>query len=121
EELLLVELGEVGAQRARQAAGLARLRVPEQHGLAGRDLDDLDVILAALAGQERGLAAALGHDQLVGAVGPHAIAASSDPKTPSPTCSAGTLRTPAARASAVSASSRSRVERSSAPLISAAG
>src|SRR3954468_11128594 len=93
EELLGVELGQVGAQRARQAAGLARLRVPEQHDLAGGDLDDLDVVAPLAVGQQRGPGAALGDDQLVGAVRPHAAAASSPRspwKTRSPTCRAGT-------------------------------
>src|SRR4051794_37941037 len=44
QKLVGVEPRQVGLQRAGEAPGLLRRRVPEQHDLAGLDLHDLDVI-----------------------------------------------------------------------------
>src|SRR5215207_5348186 len=125
EELVGLELGEVGAQRAGQAAGLCRLRVPEQGDLPRGDLDHLDEVGLPGPAQERGPAPGPAHEQLVLPVRLHAVApaAFSSARSPWKTSPrgvtiAGTSSTPAA---AVASSRRRFVEPSSAPLISATG
>src|SRR5215210_1313868 len=128
EELLGLELRQVGAQRAREAARLRGQRVPEERDLAGGDLDDLDVVDAPGAGEQRGGAALAAHDQLVLAVGLHrdrSPAAASSSRSPwntrPPATTAGTSHTPAAAACAVASSTRSAIDRSAAPFVTAAG
>src|SRR3954469_12680418 len=104
EELARVELGEVGLQRSREAAGLLRRRVPEQHHLAGVDLHDLDVVGLLGRPQQRGSAAAAAHDQLVGAVGLPGGGPSFT--SPGAVTIGGVSRTRAAAASASAATSR---------------
>src|SRR4051794_19492836 len=107
EELLVLELGEIGAQRAHEAARLGRRGVPEERDLARGDLDDLHVIGLAGTAQQRGPAPGPADDQLIRPVGLHASApaAFSSSRSPwkmrSPIWTAGVSTTPAAAAAAV--------------------
>ena len=138
---------EVLAQAAGAAGGVGRRQVPEQHDLARRDVDDLDVVDARRI-EPRGPATGARVEQPVAAVGLHARQRSSPepagrtgrvisvrapgrrrpraprrrgrPRPPG-SHTAGTSRTPRCAASAVASSSRAAIERRPAPLRTAAG
>ena len=114
-EGLGLELGEVGAQRAREPAGLRRLGVPEQRHLARGDLHDLDVVEPAGPGQQRRPAAPAADAAARTRGSPSrrsAAPAASSPRSPWKTRPSGTARRARrarrrAAAAAVAASSRS--------------
>src|SRR4051794_22101920 len=124
QEVVRLQLCEVGAQGPRHFPGVVRVEVPEERDLARVDLEHLDRVDPP--GVEA--AAALAHAELVGAVGPHdrcAAAASSSSASPWKTCpshsTAGTSRIPSSAASAVASASRCAVPFRPAPFSSAAG
>jgi hypothetical protein len=131
DEFVGIAAGEIGAQRAGEARRLTRVAVPEQHRLAGADVDDLDMVDAIGRRQQRRRRAAAADEQPVGAPGPHRRAsassapASSSVRSPtstrSPTRTAGTSVTPSASAPALARSSSAAIARVCAARRIAAG
>src|SRR4051794_32921093 len=120
EELVRLELRQVGSQRAGELARVAWAGVPEQDDLAGVGLDDLHLFQRVGGAEETPLAV---DDQLVGAGGAHQTAgiarspASSWPSTQID----GSSVTPSAAARASASASARFVLSKDTPLTTAVG